>query len=168
MILSFMTHFENGKPTYFLDKIQECESVEKKSVLVVLYQTIRLHKNLPYDVFTTIVDLDRTVNPKIHTLRRDKQNKWKKGKKIEFVIFEGTHIETCFSEGKCTGIQRVVLVPEAKEITLIDSSAKFGMRQIEDIEQFAKNEGFDSVEEFWEYYDKPEAYTIIHWTDFKY
>lgn len=179
MILGFMTHFPNGKPTYFFQKITKGFIIEKtvkegffpKVKFSDVYKAINNALDSPEQYWdlveknTTPETQDKT---KIHTLRKDKGNRWSKGTKIHFSLWNRTPRQICFGVLPCTGTQRVVVVPEAKEITLIDPSEKFGMRQIEDIEQFAKNDGFDSVEDFWEYFDKPEAYTIIHWTDFKY
>ena len=178
MILAFMTHFPNGKPTYFFDKIQTSfviESTIKKRPgelgYDIVYKNLQNNIKHPGEWWELVENAEEPENQhktKIHTLRKDKGNRWKKGVKIHFTLWNRTPRQTCFGVRPCTGTQRVVIVPEAKEITLIDRAEKFGMRQITDIEQFAKNDGFDTVEEFWEYFDKPEAYTIIHWTDFKY
>ncbi len=167
MKLSFITRFENGKPTYFLDKIHECETC-KIGMVSAIMSLNRLYKMVGKEEGSILTNKEKKYFPKIHTLRKDKGNYWKKGNRITFCVFKDTQKETDFGKSKCTGTQRVVIVPEAKEITLIDPSEKFGMRQIEDVKQFAKNDGFDTVEEFWQYFDKPEAYKIIHWTNFKY
>jgi len=36
------------------------------------------------------------------------------------------------------------------------------------IELLAKNDGFESVEDFWKWFNVEKTFRCIHWTDFKY
>ena len=37
-----------------------------------------------------------------------------------------------------------------------------------DIERLSKNDGFDSIEDFWSFFNQDYQGMIIHWTDTKY
>jgi hypothetical protein len=166
MILAFKTHFPNGKPTYFFDKISETDSFESNFRFSEGCREVS--EKTTYKEWFDLVCIDKDIKPKIHTLRKDKANRWKKGTKIHFTLWNRTPRQTCFGILPCTGTQRCVVNPIKKTINVITPGQGMGVKEITDIQQFAKNDGFDTVEEFWEYFDKPEAYTIIHWTDFKY
>lgn len=78
----------------------------------------------------------------------------------------------------CTGVQEI----EIKEMIMTDFYTSWktkdgrvwvieidGIRlKRNHISQFAQNDGFESVEQFFAYFNKPVEGQIIHWTDLKY
>lgn len=161
MILPFMTHFPNGKPTYFLDTITENVAFDN-------YITDSAFRNISnqttYEEWFQLVRKYRlSIPPKIHTLRIDKNNRWKEGMKIHFYLWNRTKRATCFGILPCTGVQTVMIDARNKKVFLPDEDG----REI-DVSLIASNDGFANIEAFWEYFNKTETYKLIHWTDFKY
>ena len=100
---------------------------------------------------------------KIHTVRSDKKSRWSIGKKIHFATGVRSGNYNCFMEGICKGVQSIRIVGRQ---VLVD-----GIRlPWEELEEFAKNDGFDNLEDFWLWFDHYEPFDgkIIHWTDKKY
>lgn len=100
---------------------------------------------------------------KIHTIRWDAKLRWRKGRKIHFSTGSRTSKYNCFKEGLCTGTQSINI--ENNEIFV--DSVKLNEKEIA---LLAKNDGFDNVSDFWEWFNQYKPFTgvIIHWTDFRY
>ena len=100
---------------------------------------------------------------KIHTIRSDEKNRWKIGNKIHFATGVRSSKYNCFGEGTCYGIQSVKIINRA---VFIDSI----ILSWEELEEFSKNDGFDTLDDFWMWFDQYEPFEgkIIHWTDKKY
>lgn len=146
MILSFSEKFPWGEPTKFIGKIK-----------IALHQKRGVQFN------------PHIAKPKIHTIRADPSHRWYKGMKIHF--WQGSPRNPGpdvyeFGRGVCTGVQDIKILP-ARRSVYIDRN---GLSN-EGIKRLAVNDGFDSVEEFFEYFrDGDEVFSgrLIHWTDFKY
>lgn len=102
-------------------------------------------------------------NQKIHTIRKDQKKRWKPGIKIHFYFWNRTKKSTCFGILPCTGVQEIYIDVEDNEVYIPLEEC----RTI-DVDQLALNDGFDSTEEFWEFFTESGFYRIIHWTDSKY
>lgn len=107
---------------------------------------------------------------KIHTIRADKPNKWKSGMLIHFAKGVRTKNYINFQMGQCFSTQRIKIEYDniqpcgnVLSITVDDRSLT-----PEEIEMLAKNDGFDSVSDFLDFFDKDFRGKIIHWTDFRY
>lgn len=112
------------------------------------------------------------VNPiqygiKIHTFREDPHNRWKAGNSIQAATGVRTKNYNCFYESVCTGVQLIEINPRGKTyppeikidgFTLWDSEVK----------KLIRNDGFMSITEFNEWFDKPWKGKIIHWTNHRY
>lgn len=141
MILSFKKQFPWGKPTDFEQKI-----------------------------------LSRT---KIHTIREDPHGRWNAGRHIHFATGVRTKHYNCFMESECVSVQAIQIhhyrdenVKSAVDV-IVDGDliySLYGTAVINDerMEQLAKNDGFDSVADFFKFFNKDFQGRIIHWTDFKY
>jgi len=106
---------------------------------------------------------------KIHTIRRDENNRWKSGNKIHFATGVRTKKQSCFRHGFCQSVQKISIVYyeglKGDEVgVLIDGR----IISEEETEQLAKNDGFDSVKEFFEWFNEDFEGRLIHWTEFKY
>lgn len=180
MILSFKQKFKDGEPTYFIEKIWRAlfESTHTEG------WTQRYHPLLPdYNEFkykyacrlNKLWDGFEIVhNPKLHSIREDKHNRWKQGKKIHFYI--GSRTKNAFQFApvvECKGVQNI-------EIIHTDWQTKIGVFEcfsvsvderilsFEEIDALAKNDGFKSIPDFLSWFNKDFKGKIIHWTDFRY
>jgi len=148
MILGFKTQIE-GNPTFFVEKIRACVS--------------------PIN--------EKTWTPKIHTIR--KGNRWKAGIKMQLAIGVRTKDYYQFNTGEYAALDHCVSVQHIQ----IDNNSRVGKRIfVEDdtdnifpkrlseseIEQLAINDGFNSVDAFWNWFSVSFIGQIIHFTDFRY
>lgn len=101
---------------------------------------------------------------KIHTIRSDQHNRWKAGRIIQFATGVRTKNYNQFMVGECVSTQNIKIdwndMPDI-EIS-IDGKKMF------DHWGLAKNDGFDSLKEFYEWFDKDFIGKIIHFTSFRY
>ena len=104
--------------------------------------------------------------PKFHTIRADKKNRWKVGDKIHMVVFNRTKNRFQFAPIlEVKGIQHILIYNNTgHEIVYVDNRA---LRR-SDKEILAKNDGFDSVEHFFQWFNEDFTGKIIHWTELKY
>lgn len=169
MILDFKRQFEDGLPTYFVEKIKASN-----------------YKELHPIRWTEI-------KPKIHAIRMG--DRWKVGKKIHFAIGARTKNYHCFATGMCRGVQNIVIdtsISNEKTGIAYSLIIKIDNRYLErhEIEKLITNEGFESGIRFVEWFDKlgkPVEWfdksgkpvddsikfkrfegQLIHWTDYYY
>jgi hypothetical protein len=112
---------------------------------------------------------------KLHTIREDKTNRWKEGMKIDFFI--NMYRKEMFRFAPVLPVVSVQKV-EIKWITskntnpywYKDASVSIDNRFLstKDCEELAQNDGFDTVEDFFAYFNEGFKGKIIHWTDKKY
>ena len=127
-----------------------------------------------YNSLDIILEVVDKITPKIHTIREDKKNRWKVGTKIHFFI--NCRQKNMFRFAPVlpvVDIQRVFMtyLPHLGNGFELSIDGKQLMPY--EIEQLAVNDGFDSVEEFENYFisvmkDDEFSGKLIHWTDFKY
>jgi len=140
MILGFKTKFPNGTPTEFIEKIMNCS--------------------------------------KKHTIRTDASNRWKKDREIQFATGVRTKNYVHHLSGLCTGTQKIVITHRTGWAGVFIDNKPFGEilhHGLDDIYEYhdclltlAKNDGFDSIESFFKWFNKGYKGKIIHWTDFRY
>jgi hypothetical protein len=129
--------------------------------------------------------VDRILDgTKIHTIREDKHGKWKSGNWINFATGVRTPYYDQFKFGVCFNVQDISIfwgnqeprkpavflsninkLPVDEILNIFFISGECGKDQME---QLAKNDGFDSVDDFFEWFNTDFEGKIIHWTDFKY
>ncbi|EMY3483782.1 hypothetical protein FPG87_12470 [Flavobacterium psychrophilum] len=192
MILPFSTKI-NGKESYFVEKIIKGlynNSLISRDKAIELLSPQILSKIIPkkhqsdYIKKAVIysIQFDKTIEhkPKIHTIREDKKNRWKVGTKIDFFI--NARQKNMF---RFVPVLPVVSTQEF-EINWHSSNEKLFVRVYIDGESFARidfdkelyvsgqmlhlanNDGFDTIEAFFDYFNKDYKGKIIHWTNFKY
>lgn len=112
---------------------------------------------------------------KKHTIREDKPNRWKPGRKIQLSTGVRSKNYHQYGEEVCKSVQEIVICNQENiRAIFIDNRLRF--EQIGEstfhpafMKEFAINDGFDTVAEFWEFFNKSEFKgKIIHWTDLKY
>lgn len=104
---------------------------------------------------------------KIHTIRRDEHRRWQKGVRIHFATGVRTKNYKQFKVGECKFNQHIQIDASCRAVFL---GLNGGLHRLSDkgIDLLAKNDGFDSAEEFWEWFNEDFIGTIVHWTDFVY
>lgn len=110
---------------------------------------------------------------KIHTIREG--GRWKPGHKIHMANGVRTKNYRCFDDSKiCKSTQSIVIInkPYLRSIEVDNKSLYWhslhGEYHLASIELLVRNDGFDSVDDFFRWFDTNFEGTIIHWTDFKY
>lgn len=104
---------------------------------------------------------------KIHTIREDKNNRWKAGNKINFVINNYTPDRLQFAVViPVTTVQKIeIFNKQGEQKVIIDGRQLSGYETL----QLSANDGFDSVEDFFTYFNQPHfTGKLIHWTKTKY
>lgn len=175
MTLSFSQVWPNsmgelaGKPNYFIQKIWE--SLKDQMVDSYIYR----HKK----TFGLYWDENpSTVSPKIHTIRQDESNRWKAGIDIHFVINNRTKEHFRFAPVlKCVSVQSIVIsemIMTPYPCIILNNEKVFTVKvdqkylAADKIKELAINDGFPSIESFFDYFNEDFTGKIIHWTDLKY
>lgn len=109
---------------------------------------------------------------KKHSLRNDPKGRWKPGMKIHMVTNMRTAIQQTFSdEHKCTAVQDVVIVYHGKKPEeVLAPNVMIDGRELDDAEvlTLARNDGFESLTEFMDWFPEDCSKRLIHWTDLRY
>ncbi len=142
MILSFKTVFPWGEQTNFQQKIKD--------------------------------------GSKIHTIRRDPHCRWKPGMQIHMATGIRTKNYNCFDDNKqCKSVQSIKInyyrdgeILRCIEIIidgdLFYSQSGHGSFGAGNLDKLARNDGFDSVDDFLRFFCDDFEGRIIHWFPFKY
>ncbi|MGM8362114.1 hypothetical protein ACSV4D_09390 [Flavobacterium sp. ARAG 55.4] len=164
MILPFSTQL-NGKPTYFVEKIWE--TIFQKGIQIKMGEFLELAREaLPKNYIVG------THNPKLHTIRKDEKDRWKKGTMIDFFI-------NCRQKDIFRFAPRIPVVSTQKIHVFYITDAPYCYNEpsiyIDDKIlpndkwlTLAQNDGFDTIEDFFAYFNEDFKGKIIHWTDLKY
>ena len=168
MILPFSTKLD-GKETNFVSKIWT--GLLKNNLAV--YEDIEAFENAY--LFKTFNDLeiDITASPKIHTLRDDENDRWKRGIMIDFFINVRTKSMFRFApKVQVISTQKINIIYKNKlPVVFIDRIQFYNTNIKYDIPRMlllAQNDGFDTIEDFFNYFNKDYTGKIIHWTDLRY
>lgn len=179
MILPFSTQF-NGKPTYFVERIWKGlkENITDAQHLEILKQ---IPPSETIKQFEINAEAYKKVTAKLHTIRADDKNRWKRGTKIHFFIncrqpnmfrfapilpvtsVQNIEIIWC-SEVRSTELSTL----SPKRLNYVDVIVDDTLLYIEDIKELSQNDGFDTVEEFFAYFNQDFTGKLIHWTDTRY
>lgn len=176
-----------GQPNYFTNKIMKSmwlnypDETRKLVIGRTTKQARRFMEIQPFEDLT--VGESQLLPPKLHTIREDKSNRWKAGNDIHFVINNRTKNRLQFAPIiKCKGTQYIsiiyiddypiVYLGDTQESCMpfywenpYDSEDGYGVEQMKEL---AMNDGFNSIEDFFKYFDSDFIGKIIHWTDLKY
>lgn len=159
MTLAFRQQL-NDKPTFFVEKITEGIRNMTGNFLDRKYLIPGMENENP---------LRGEVVSKIHTIRQDASNRWKAGNKIHFVINNRTPKRFQFAPViYCTGIQKIVIIyargSRSRRWVVVDDS----LQTEQELITLARNDGFESVDDFFAYFSEDFEGKIIHWTGFRY
>lgn len=124
-------------------------------------------ENLNVALMNQKTDLPKKeIFPKIHTIRRDEKKRWNPGMNIHFVMFQRRPWQINFAP--------VLPVKAVEDIQIFYDGANdfkpwvyIGGKQLEkeEVETLSRNDGFDSVEDFFQYFNEDFEGKLIHWTD---
>jgi len=104
---------------------------------------------------------------KIHTIREDKHNRWKPGMNIHMATGVRTKKYECFKYDRCESVQEIVFHYYRKTCrphVRIDGRLLYP----EEVMRLARNDGFDSLADFFAWFNNDYRGKIIHWTYTKY
>lgn len=172
MTLSFKTHI-NGVPTLFMEKIHRCifwfKPITKEYANAVHHP----------DYNTSLAS---AVKPKLHTIRKDKSNRWKPGMNIHMVIHNRTKkrfqfapvvpvistqtIEIKYERNKHL-TKASVIIDGIKQGDALWSNCQLKASSFT-LDKIAENDGFDSVNDFFDWFSEDFTGKIIHWTNHMY
>lgn len=98
---------------------------------------------------------------KLHTIR---QKPIAVGTMMNHIVYPYHNKERrCVLSNFCTSTQNISIDPDARAI-FVD-----GKKQSKsDMERLAKNDGFETMDDFWTFFNEPYQGMIIHWTNTKY
>ncbi len=168
MILPFSTQL-NGKPTRFVEKI-----------VFGLYKNGLISVGKASELLETPMSIIEVFeNQKIHTIREDKNNRWKVGTMIDFFI--NVRQKNMYKFAPVLPVVSTQPI-DIKNTTYTNGSFfrkvsvegfmlyhEYDKRIIDNgLLEFAQNDGFDTIEDFFEYFNKDFTGKIIHWTDKRY
>ena len=171
MILPFSIQM-NGKPTYFVEKI--LNGLAKNNLITRQEWSYRMNPPplVKYPtaygfIFNQTIDL----KPKLHTFREDKNDRWQVGIKIDFFIncrqkdmFRFAPVLPVVSIQKMEIVYDKVFGKTIHPDILIDDVRLHPMK----LDDLALNDGFDTIEDFFAYFNEDFKGKIIHWTGLRY
>ena len=174
MILPFKIIHE-GRKTHFMEKMMVLFGQENYPPNPDIAKSL-IHPDFDLKVFVK-------AKPKLHTLREDKNDRWKAGMKIHAVIHNrSSKMFRFLPVFECTGVQRVRIaytsIGDTRRSASIIIDGKYQGAAVwhncklekcsKKIRTIAQNDGFDTVNDFFEWFSEDWEGKIIHWTDLRY
>ena len=97
---------------------------------------------------------------KLHTIR---QKPIAVGTMMNHIVYPYHKERRCVLSNFCTATQMITIEPSSRTI-------KVDGRELSkvDIERVSINDGFETMDDFWTFFNEPYQGMIIHWTDTKY
>lgn len=119
------------------------------------------------------------IGEKIHTIRADIHNRWKEGRMIQFAIGVRTKQFQIFMLDVCTGTQKIEIKynPGGGVNVFIDDElfhyqTSWGLAWSPEtkskMDDLARSDGFNSISEFFQWFNKDFEGKLIHWTNKRY
>ena len=112
---------------------------------------------------------------KIHTIRLDLKNRWRAGMKMHQSTGVRTKNYNCFREDICTGTQTIMIIRRTKhfsvyidDVFIYNTTMRESTMSTAIMKDLARNDGFDSIQAFFEWFKEDFEGKIIHWTDLRY
>lgn len=100
---------------------------------------------------------------KIHTICEDKKQRYKVGMNLQHSTGVRTKKMKIHIENLCTRIDNVFINPRDQTVSVNNRLLTEFEKQV-----FIFNDGFDTIEDFWKWFNVPANYRLIQWTKFKY
>lgn len=170
MILGFKTKTDDGKPTLFPEKVLD-GLMRNNWIKVVDWWEIM--KDSPYGQMAV-----GTFTPKLHSMREDIHDKWKADRMIDFFIGVRTKQAYRFAPRvPVVSVQKVEfertewttrLCYEMEDGRIFQVRVDGRLLTRGKIKQLAINDGFETVEAFFNWFGAGWIGKIIHWTNLRY
>lgn len=166
MILPFSTKIK-GKPTHFVERIHS--GLIANGLMDGEDENCLTHEEYDMNAFSE-------KHKKIHTIREDKAKRWKPGTKIDFFINARQKNMFRFAPVlPVISVQKVFMTYAYGDLIQISIDDRELIGYNERL-QFALNDGFDSWEDFLDYFypkiqESKEKFfkgKLIHWTNLSY
>jgi hypothetical protein len=164
----------NGKPTYFVERIHQ----SLKSTYFndsVGFSPAHVPNDFDFVMFPLL-------EPKHHTIREDEKDRWKARNKIDFFIncrqknmfrfapvlpvVSTQKVEIYHSGGSIN--TKTIYIDNVCYVANFDEKYNSSKQRKERMLQLAQNDGFDTIEDFFAYFNEDFKGKIIHWTDLRY
>lgn len=176
MNLPFSTELK-GKKTYFVEKILNCRRKQESldNFIAECFYTGKHSGKYELNRYALA-----TCLPKLHTFREDEKNRWKAGISIHPFINNRTKKMLQFApQFPCKSTQRVIITVNDKIKSVYvdgkiyaclhsDLASKPQVRDRALLTVMAQNDGFETLEGFFDYFAPRFSGKIIHFTDLKY
>jgi hypothetical protein len=179
MILPFSTQM-NGNPTYFVEKI--LNGLVENNLITGDEWVYRMNPPplVKYPkAYGFVFNQIQLFKPKLHTIREDEKDRWKAGNKIDYFIncrqkdmfrfapvlpvVSTQKVEIKWFEWFGEKMVRVFIDGKAFAWVKINTMLVAG-----EMLQLAQNDGFDTIEDFFAYFNEDFKGKIIHWTELRY
>lgn len=118
---------------------------------------------------TVPIPLDETLLPKLHSIRDDKHDRWHAGRMIHPVINNRSKNQFQFAPAfPCVSVQKIDI--SSNPVMMVSESVKVDNRFLsyKEVETLAINDGFNSIVDFFAWFNEGYTGKIIHWTNLKY
>src|SRR3990167_8335054 len=100
---------------------------------------------------------------KIHTIRQDKTNRWIPGRAMHMAPGVRTKNYKQFLYAECLGTQRITIDPDSLFTVHVNDK----LLVYSELKTLALNDGFNSIDAFFAWFNQPFVGKIIHWTSFR-
>jgi hypothetical protein len=161
MTLGCMMRWPDGSETLFIDKIWNCLLIDYEYDPEAAKD--RWHKYLEYNGLYKKKfgnDWQHNFLRKYHSIRAG--NRWKAEMDIHFVVHNRTKNRFQFAPiYKCVSVQKIVI--DGHQVVVDENMLGFHAK-----DRLALNDGFNSVTDFYNFFNKPFIGQIVHWTNIKY
>ena len=142
MILGFKEKFPDGTLTYFRQKILSC--------------------------FANEANTRPPFRPKLHTIREDKNNRWKKGMLIHFATGVRTKAYCNFWKDECKATQEIEIIYTGQTDYYPSIYIEGRNLSYNEMTLLAINDGFEDQDDFFKWFNADFSGKIIHWTNLLY
>ena len=119
-----------------------------------------------------------TAGTKKHTIREDVHNRWHAGMVMHMATGVRTKNYNCFKLDTCKSTQHICIfydypIGSKRTVVIIDNKYIYDnlcpdLKAIVRMNELAFNDGFDSIESFFEWFNSDFSGKLIHWTDLRY
>jgi hypothetical protein len=176
MILSFSKQFKDGTPNFFIHKIWQ--SIFESDLIPNANEEYIFHylKDFQSKFGCSWDEQIHGFNPKKHTIREDKHDRWHAGQLIHPVVFNRSKNRFQFAPAfSCVSTQNIEIKKNYHMFEVFIDDKLIGhyfpkpnCYDSKEIKQLSLNDGFNSVEQFLEWFNRDFSGKIIHWTSLKY
>ena len=112
---------------------------------------------------------------KKHTIREDQYDRWHAGMKMHMAVGVRTKSYLCFKLDTCKSTQKITIIHYPKKAVVYVDDHRLGIYSktyertyYQKLIQLAKFDGFNSLKDFFDWFDNNFTGKIIHWTDLRY